>query len=338
MYKFLVIGCGNIFTSFHYPILKKQNQQIIGIVEPRKESYNIFCEKENVSDVSYFEDVKDVNFAKIDIVLICSPSAFHAETIDFLLSKNVSIFCEKPILTDYKSHGTELKNKLFNYSETIQIGYYRRFSNATNYVKYLIDSELFGQINSVNMKGGWPAKSDLPNSITDKKLSGGGITMDYGSHFIDHCLFWFNNIDLEYYADDSEGGIEVNSQIKLKHISGFPIQIDLSWTNFMGNFIQLNFEKAIVFLGFNNPNDIEIIEINFQSQNILLAKDISKKHYETTNFKFMNSPAESQWEEFYSRMNGGKELVTNLNHAFEVSRIISECYEKREKLVLSWGN
>jgi len=338
MYKFLVIGCGNIFTSFHYPILKKQNQRIIGIVEPKKENYTTFCEKENLSNVAYFENINNVNFDETDIVLICSPSAFHAETIEVLLSKKVAIFCEKPILTDYKIQGEKLKNKLFNYSKTIQVGYYRRFSNATNYVKHLIDYEVLGHINSVTMKGGWPAKSDLPNSITDKKLSGGGITMDYGSHFIDHCLFWFNKIELQEYADDSEGGIEVNSQIILKHSSGFPIQIDLSWTNFMGNFIQINFEKAIVFLGFNNPNNIEIIEINYQSQNIILSKDISKKHFETTNFKFLNSAAESQWEEFYSRMDGQNELISNLNDAFEVSRIISECYENRKKLILSWGN
>jgi predicted dehydrogenase len=333
----LVIGCGNIFTSFHYPILKTEPYQITAIVEPNKRNFENFVQKEGVSGITYYATLEEVNFENIDLALISSPSALHAATLEFLMAKSIHIFCEKPIFTQDPENVSLLIKHIQDYSKVIQVGYYRRFSNASNYIKNLIQTGVFGAVNYVNMKGGWPAKNDLPVSITDKKLSGGGITMDYGSHFIDHCFFWFNDVDLVDYADDSEGGIEINAAINLKSHSGIPIKIDLSWTNFMGNFIQVQFEKAIVFLGFNNPNSIEILDINFQSQNINLSKDIKRKTIETTTSPFLESPAKSEWIEFRKQMEGEKENISNLNQALKVSAIINGCYKTRKKLTLNWG-
>ena len=337
MKKIIVIGCGNIFTSFHYPILKKLNHTIVGIVEPNLVNFQNFISNENLSNINHYESIDLVDFKGVDVALICSPSAFHGEMMKFLMAEDVAIFCEKPILTNYKTIGEELLLKASNYSNTIQTGYYRRFSNASIYIKSLIEKETFGKVNYVNMKGGWPAKNDLPFSITNKKMSGGGITMDYGAHFIDHCLYWFKEVELESYADDSKGGIEVNSQIIFKHQDNFSIQIDLSWTNFMGNFIQLNFEKAIIFIAFNNPNAVEIVELNYQTQNMLVDRNISKKTTDTKKMFVQKTSAESQWIEFFDRMNGGYENYSSLKDAFEVSNLISKCYENRTELSLDWG-
>jgi predicted dehydrogenase len=335
--KILVIGCGNIFTSFHYPVIKQTGGEIITIVEPNKRNYDLFIAKEGLENVNYHTTLLEVDFKNIDIALISNPSAFHAETLAYLMDKNIHIFCEKPILTDINSAGEELISKISTYSKIIQVGYYRRFSNASNYIRNLIKTEFFGKVNFVNMKGGWPAKNDLPISITDKKLSGGGITMDYGSHFIDHCFFWFDEVVLIEYADDSMGGIEINANINLKAKNGTPIQIDLSWTNFMGNFIQVHFEKAIVLMAFNNPNQLEIIELNFQTQNMNLTKDIHRRTVETTTYMFKELPAVSQWIEFLNRLDGKNPLISNAHQAIEVSNIINACYKNRKPLSLAWG-
>jgi len=336
--KILVIGCGNIFTSFHYPIIKQTGGEIITIVEPNKRNYDLFIAKEDLGNVNYHTTLLEVDFKNIDLALISNPSAFHAETLALLMEKNIHIFCEKPILTNINHQNEELIKNITEYSKIIQVGYYRRFSNASNYIRNLIKLEVFGKVNYVNMKGGWPAKNDLPISITDKKLSGGGITMDYGSHFIDHCFFWFDEVDLIEYADDSMGGIEINATVNLKEKNGTPIQIDLSWTNFMGNFIQVHFEKAIVVMAFNNPNQLEIIELNFQSQNINLTKDIQRKTVETTSYKFRELPAISQWKEFLDRLNGQSPLISNVHQAIQVSQVINDCYKNRKPLSLAWGH
>lgn len=336
--KILVIGCGNIFISFHYPVIKQTGGEIVTIVEPNKRNFDQFISKEGLENVTYQTDLSEVNFENIEIALISNPSAFHAGTLKFLMEKKLHVFCEKPILTEINNQNEKLIKNIAEYSKIIQVGYYRRFSNASNYIRNLIKTEVFGKVNYVNMKGGWPAKNDLPISITDKKLSGGGITMDYGSHFIDHCFFWFDEVDLIEYADDSMGGIEINATINLKEKNGTPIQIDLSWTNFMGNFIQVHFEKAIVIMAFNNPNQLEIIELNFQSQNINLAKDIQRKTVETASYKFRELPAVSQWKEFLDRLNGQSPLISNVDQAIQVSHVINECYKNRKPLSLAWGN
>lgn len=336
--RILVIGCGNIFSSFHYPVIKQTGGEIVTIVEPSKRNFELFISKEELKNVQHQATLSDVNFENIDIALISNPSAFHEETLKFLMNKNINIFCEKPILTDINSSNEELISKISTYSKIIQVGYYRRFSNASNYIRSLIKTEVFGKVNYVNMKGGWPAKNDLPISITDKKLSGGGITMDYGSHFIDHCFFWFDDVDLIEYADDSLGGIEINASLSMKSKSGAPINLDLSWTNFMGNFIQVHFEKAIVVMAFNNPNQLEIIELNFQSQNINLNRDIHRRTVETSSYIFKEIPAVSQWQEFLNSLDNKKPLISNVEQAIQVSNLINACYKNRKKLNLSWGN
>jgi predicted dehydrogenase len=336
--KILVIGCGNIFTSFHYPVIKQSGGEIRTIVEPNKRNFDLFIAKEGIENVNYHTTISEVDFENIDIALISNPSAFHAETLAFLMEKYIHIFCEKPILTDLNSSSEELISKIKTYSKIIQVGYYRRFSNASNYIRNLIRSEVFGKVNYVNMKGGWPAKNDLPISITDKKLSGGGITMDYGSHFIDHCFFWFDEVELIEYADDSLGGIEINASLTMKAKNGTPITLDLSWTNFMGNFIQVHFEKAIVLMAFNNPHQLEIIEVNFQSQNINLTKDIQRRTVETTKYMYNDLPAVSQWKEFLNNLDGKNPFISNIHQAIEVSKMINACYKIRKPLSLAWGN
>ena len=336
--KILVIGCGNIFTSFHFPVIKLLGGEIKAIVEPNKRNYDLFVSGEGLANVQHHVVLSEVNFENIDIALISNPSAFHSETLKFLMEKNIHIFCEKPIITDINSANGDLIRQIGFYNKIIQVGYYRRFSNSSNYIRNLIKSEVFGKVNFVNMKGGWPAKNDLPISITDKKLSGGGITMDYGSHFIDQCFFWFDEVGLIEYADDSLGGIEINASVNLKAKNGTPIQIDLSWTNFMGNFIQVHFEKAIVVMAFNNPHQLEIIELNFQTQNINLTKDIHRRTIETTSYMFDELPAVSQWNEFLNRVDGQRLMISNVQQAIEVSNIINACYKNRKPLSLTWGN
>ena len=124
----------------------------------------------------------------------------------------------------------------------------------------------------------------------------------------------------------------------MKAKNGTPIMLDLSWTNFMGNFIQVHFEKAIVVMAFNNPNQLEIIEVNFQSQNINLTKDIQRRTMETTNYMFNDLPAVSQWKEFLNSLDGKNPFISNVKQAIAVSKMINACYKSRKPLSLAWGN
>ena len=130
--KILVIGCGNIFTSFHYPVIKQTGGEIVTIVEPNKRNFDLFISKEGLENVTYQADLSEVNFENIEIALISNPSAFHAGTLKFLMEKNIHVFCEKPILTEINNQNEKLIKNIAEYSKIIQVGYYRRFSNASN--------------------------------------------------------------------------------------------------------------------------------------------------------------------------------------------------------------
>ncbi|MBU2018623.1 MAG: Gfo/Idh/MocA family oxidoreductase [Bacteroidetes bacterium] len=332
--KINVIGCGNIFTTFHYPVLKKMNHEFKNIIDPNIDNVKNFIKQENLKGTKLSKSLGEIEIEKNDIFLISNPSALHLETLKTLMSNEVHIFCEKPIFTNDSEINDSFKTSVLKYNKVIQVGYYRRFSNSIQFLKHAIELKQYGHVNFVKMNGGWPAGTSLPKSIITKSLSGGGITMDYGSHFIDLCMLLFKDLKVLSYRDDSEGGIEVNSSIKLITQEDINIKIDLSWTSFMGNYVQVFFDRATVTLGFNNPNSIHILKLNGQVQNIDFKKNINSR---IENFETTSSPCSSQWQEFFNQVNGKDEKISSRQNAIKVSEIINDCYGIRTQLNNNFG-
>ncbi len=79
----------------------------------------------------------------IQAVLICSPSALHAEQIIAAANAGKHIFCEKPIATDVKQIRAALQAVKKN-NVKLQVGFNRRFDPNFSKVKEIVSNDQIG--------------------------------------------------------------------------------------------------------------------------------------------------------------------------------------------------
>jgi predicted dehydrogenase len=331
----VLFGAGNIAINQHIPTLIKLGVKIKALVDPSALSIENARKTIPYNDYNVYKNIEEVDYSDINLALIASPSAYHHEHVMKLAGKGINIFCEKPLAISFNQ-----ANEIFEYVKknniVFQVGFHRRFQAFSRLIKELIITKKYGNLQSISMKGGWIAKRDLPQSILDKTQSGGGITMDYGVHFIDRVLSWSSKVELEEYSDDSREGIEVNSVIQLKaeiNNHQIPVRIYLSWTNVLGNFTTVTFDNAILINNFNAPYIYEIVRIN--NQNMIPGRYFSKETIKMDTEGF--TPPDLQWKEFIDRVKGGPEIISSLKDAVRATEIVEKCYKNKKLLNLNWG-
>lgn len=335
--KLLIVGAGNIFQNNHYPVLRQLSVEIAAIVEPS--AFVVEQLKKLLpGEVKFYTTLAEVDYANITHALVATPAGLHYQAVKELASKNIHVLCEKPI-TINAAQGYELQG-LYK-DKVLQIGFQRRFAAHFKKIKQLIDDKAYGNLTQVTIWAGWVAKGSLPQSILNKELSGGGISLDYGIHFIDTLLYWSKGIELVEYFDDSVGGIEVNSltlaKLKMGGILDANVKIYQSWTNVMSNAIQLYFDDAIVVCGANTPSSLQVTKLSNQNIDIRSAfKPGVIDLAEEASYDAL----QLQWEEFFARTENKLSegmIISSLDDAVKAVEFVENCYNNKKQLELNWG-
>ena len=269
----------------------------------------------------------------MDIALVASPTSFHYEQVKLLSQYNIHVFCEKPLAVD-AGQAAELVDIFKANGRILQVGFYRRFHNTANFIKNAILHNTYGSLRNIVCHCGWVAK-DLPNSILNKNLSGGGISLDYGVHIIDRLLSWSKDMRILSYQDDNLGGIETSAVIEIEMTTLYggkaSVTVRLSWSNVMSNAFHLTFDKAYLICGLNTSSSLEIINLRNQHT------DIRYTAQKETLDMGVADPVEAQWTEFFATINGGSPQYSSLSDSIQAIKLINDCYKIRKALNTSWG-
>ncbi|MHB1454154.1 MAG: Gfo/Idh/MocA family protein [Saccharofermentanales bacterium] len=127
------------------------------------------------------------NDPDITVINVCTPNIFHKDAVLKAIQHGKHVYCDKPLATSYEET-KEITQVLDQYDVTTQMALQYRFFPATMRAKELIEEDRIGNIMSFrcfylhsgsvdpNKKIGWKQ---------DKKLGGGGVLFDLGSHALD---------------------------------------------------------------------------------------------------------------------------------------------------------
>jgi predicted dehydrogenase len=126
-------------------------------------------------------------------VWICTPTAFHEESLIPLLKNNIAnIYLEKPV-----SHSDDNLENLISIAEQsksrIGVGYDIRFDPGISKVKQLIADNTIGNLINVNAYVGqylpdWRPHEDYRSGMSAQKVTGGGVMLDL-IHELDYLNF-----------------------------------------------------------------------------------------------------------------------------------------------------
>jgi predicted dehydrogenase len=234
----LIVGYGSIAKKHISSIYKYINLPIIYALRSKKN----YIEIPNIKSISSIDEIK----CRIDFIIISNPTKFHSETIFKLLSHNIPLFIEKPVLNDL-IYADKIKKIIFDNSLLTYVACNMRFHPSLIYLKSFLERSK-NKINEVNIYCGsylpnWRPTVDYRKSYSSIKEMGGGVNLDL-IHEIDYCVWLF--------------GIPIKTNLFNRKVSNLEInsydttQLFLEYANFNTN-ISLNYFRI------DSKREIEIL-------------------------------------------------------------------------------
>lgn len=200
-----IIGCGRIATNAHLPALSKieglRIKYACDIIEEKakakKEEYPTLIE--NV--------ITDYRIAladpEVEAVFVLTPNYMHYTITMDALRAGKNVFCEKPITISYPL-SVEMAEEANRQGKILNIGVCNRYNRAVNKLKDMIDEGKLGNVYHIYCSfRGWRNIPGLGGDFTTKKISGGGVLIDWGIHFLDIALYLLGNARLLSATCDS---------------------------------------------------------------------------------------------------------------------------------------
>lgn len=192
-----VLGCGQIALGTHLPILTRlAGVEIAAMAEPdlrlRGKAADLAPEAITVTD---WREV--VNHEEVDAVIVCLPTAMHAEAAIAVLNARKPLYLEKPIASELPD-ALRLLEAARSIGTTAMVGFHLRFHPLIVQLKEQLKSGRIGRILAARSIFSTHAPA-MPGWKADRK-SGGGVLLDLASHHIDLVRFIFDAEVEEVFA------------------------------------------------------------------------------------------------------------------------------------------
>lgn len=187
--RIAVIGCGKIATDAHIPAYTKNPDAEIAcfcdiIPERAREKADACGGGAVVTD--YRAALADPS---IDAISICTPNDLHARIAIDAMRAGKHVLCEKPAARTY-DEAVEMAAVQKETGMTLNIGVCNRFNDAVNHIKETIDRGELGEV--YHVYGSFRSHRSIPGlggPYTTKAISGGGVLIDWGVHFLDLIMY-----------------------------------------------------------------------------------------------------------------------------------------------------
>ncbi|MBX9879499.1 MAG: Gfo/Idh/MocA family oxidoreductase [Candidatus Obscuribacterales bacterium] len=332
-----LVGCGAVAEHYYAPALKKLSASGTVSVKAVCDSSKVRAEKLSLQFPGSAVD-EIAQFKDIDLAIIATPVAFHAEQTIEALTRGSSVLCEKPMAQTSIQCQAMLEaagNKL------LAVGHFRRQFPAALAIKEILTRELLGKAISFNFSEGspfqWPAAT---GSLFNKKEAGGGVLMDLGVHLLDLALWFFGDVESsQEYEDDAMGGVEANCRLQLKFRNGVSGKVRLSRDWFLDNKYAIDCEKGSVTWGITQATKIEVVSSDASAmkaidelRNRVCLPSIDQPDHLRAFFNQLHAVVESVAE------NRVCETVVTGAEAMKAMRLIEACYEKAQLMPMPWLN
>jgi predicted dehydrogenase len=287
--------------------------------------------------------LEDYSRKKIDLFVIAEPTIHHFQILNYLLSKNFNILCEKPFCSNYRQ-AKKIFEKSKKYNCIFSLGYQFRFESYVQFIKKLIDNNDLGKIRSVKVD--WVtnhrAPHDRVHSFKNTKKYG-GVFKEFACHVFDYCRWFFDKELLlkKYFAVNNIKYLRDKNN-KLKKCDGYDYceillrnNLDINFYIKINNFgikashkIYIEGEKGFCSVIQNYPFRQKDIKINYK------IKNLDKTHYKNF-FSFKDSRVLSTKKLLkkiiINILKKKDNLIPKFKDGLYIHKIIKNIHEKKNK-------
>lgn len=180
--------CGYENLKYYYPD-RRFRVKLFGVCEGSGAILEKL--KQDFSFSFYTTDYKAlINHPEIDAVDICTPNALHKEQLLEAIKAGKHIYCEKPLVPDFKS-SKEVIQALKGFNGVHQVSFHNRFYPSSIKTRELIDSGKLGKPVSFRIAYYHSGSIEKEKPMGWKQEKGAGVALDLGSHVIDLMYFFW---------------------------------------------------------------------------------------------------------------------------------------------------
>jgi predicted dehydrogenase len=181
-----IVGAGHIANQRHIPNFREAGAEVVAIADVVGDRAVRLAAEWNVPHA--FDNYLDMlDLPDLDVVSICVPPFVHEAVAVAAFEAGKHVYLEKPPamneeeMTCIVAAGRKAGKLLMAGSNTV-------YWNQTQALKRVIDSGALGDIYLVKSLGA--GRRNIPRGwFRQRRLSGGGVGMDGGSHTLDRTLF-----------------------------------------------------------------------------------------------------------------------------------------------------
>ena len=191
MVRFSVLGCGRIGRMHAQNLARHPSVELVSVYDVMGESAREVAEKLGVQAAASVEDV--LSDARVEAVLIATPTATHVPLIIAAAKAGKAILCEKPIDLD-ASHVASCWQEIAPLDPMVMIGFNRRFDPSFHALRERL---LAGEIGKPELV---VITSRAPAAPPAEYVKGsGGMFRDMTIHDFDMARYLVGDI-VEVYA------------------------------------------------------------------------------------------------------------------------------------------
>lgn len=317
-----VIGCGAIARA-HIETLQKKNARLVVAVDVDERAA-----EETATRYGFDAAVRDYRdiVGKVEAAIICVPNYLHCPVALELMKAGVHVLCEKPLAINYPDAKKMAECAEAN-SVTLSVANVRRYYWSSRRVMQLIAEAQLGKVVSICVEEGgffsWPTRSGF---FFDKKKSGGGVTIDIGSHVLDLILWWMGKYPRTIsYEDDSYGGVEADAHFEMGFDNSEKVSVKLSRIRNLRNEYKICLEGGTIVLQPDQYNHIQIKRLSERAETIASARSRSFLCY-----------FEEMIDDFLECATIQKKPQVGAVDVLQSIRLIDDCYSQAEQMHLPW--
>ena len=186
--KVIVAGLGRISWGYHLPQLAERSDfELLAVADPMADRCREAVEKFKVPRT--YADCEEMIAREkdADLLVLTSPTCFHADQAVYALEHGVDVFCEKPLAGNL-AEAERMVEAMHRNNRRMMVFQPHRVRPETETLLEILRSGLLGRVfmarrvcSNFSRRNDWQARLEL----------GGGMLNNYGSHYIDQFMYVF---------------------------------------------------------------------------------------------------------------------------------------------------
>lgn len=247
--KFAVVGYGHIGRRHADLISDNPDAELVALCDTK-----VSAEAAGVSTIPYYSNMEEMLEAQpeIDVVNIATPNGCHAQQAITALKSGKHVVIEKPMALS-KADAEEIIFTALQRSRQVFVVMQNRYSPPSRWLKNLVESDVLGKINMVQINCYWNRDERYYKKDTwhgSRKLDGGVLYTQF-SHFIDVMYWLFGDIThirsrIKNFNHQELTEIEDSGTVSFDFVNG-----GTGVLNFSTSCWNKNFESSITVLAEN---------------------------------------------------------------------------------------